>query len=102
MVELTKQDKCSGLLVKHKPSYIRWRDAGLREASLDIEGYYLKVDGTSEDRNLEQLYLYLSSSDVAVVIASWLKAILEKGSEWAKFNLKEELQSRGLKLGKKA
>lgn len=98
MVELTKQDKNSGLLVKHRPNFVRWKSAGLREASLDSEGYYLKVDGTSEDERVEQLYLFLSSSDVASVIAGWAKFILDKGSEWARFCLESELGSVGLKI----
>lgn len=66
----------------------------MREASLDIEGYYLKVDGEVENKEVEQLYLHLTASDVAVVVASWMKEILKNGSSWAKFNLKSELTER--------
>lgn len=99
MVGLTRQDKNSGLLVKHYPNFVRWKGASLREAWLDFEGYYLKVDGELEDEGtMEQLYLFLSSSDIALAIAGWIKAILSEGSEWAKFCLGSELSSVGLKI----
>lgn len=98
MKKETRQDRVSGLLVKHHPHFVRWKSAGLREASLDFEGYYLKVDGESESEKIEQLYLHLTSMDVAMVIVSWAKEILENGSKWAKFNLEIELAESGLKI----
>ena len=86
----------SGLLVKHiknnKPDFVRWKDAGLREASIDEEGFFIKVDGTIADgKRMEQLYLYLNIHNVTDVISGWKKAIRENGSELANFLLDEAL-----------
>ena len=65
----------TGALFKFREKFHRWKQAMLREASRDVEGYYLKVDGTNEKGEVEQLYLFLSELDVRQVIESWALAM---------------------------
>jgi len=68
----------TGALFKIRPQFHRWKNAMLREASKDVEGWYLKVDGTAEDGKVEQLYLFLTRFDVEEVIGSWEKLLSEE------------------------
>lgn len=100
---MTESRLTTGLLVKHygggTAKFIRWLTASLREAGLDGEGYYLKVDGMEEiSGKAEQLYLFLNESDVADVISQWKKIVDERGSRYAKFCLENELPDPMKKL----
>jgi len=61
----------SGALFKIKPKFHRWVRAGLREASKDVEGFYLKVDGRTEKGTIEQLFLFLDEFDARQVLEEW-------------------------------
>ena len=71
----------TGAIFKFREKLHRWKQAMLREASKDAEGYYLKVDGTNEKGQVEQLYLFLSEFDVKRVIRSWTIAVAQKENE---------------------
>lgn len=94
---MAKENKESGLLLKHSGIHgyenIRMRSLGLREASKDSEGYYIKADGENEDGNLDQIYLYLRGSDVVDVIQGWINSIRENGTDFEKWLLHDALQS---------
>lgn len=65
----------SGVLFKFKTGNKRWKNAFLREASKDQEGFYLKVDGRNQQNEGEQLFLYLDEDDVRRVLNGWVEQL---------------------------
>jgi len=81
----------TGALFKFKPAAHRWNHATLRDASRGYEGFYLKIDGHNQNRPVEQVYIYLSSSDVAEVIYGWVRALAESKDPQAQQDLVDAL-----------
>lgn len=94
---MTEERFQTGLLLKRGPrvGHVRWQSASLREAGIDSEGYYLKVDGCNEEGETDQLYLMLSEVDVTLVIAQWKKIVEEQGSPFARYHLRSALKEAG-------
>jgi len=69
----------------------RIRPAALRDASVDIEGHYLKVDlGDDAQGHPVQIYLYLNPYDVVRIVTEWGKCLEEE-------RMKEITDKRGLR-----
>jgi len=90
MVEELIEKNQSGILLKHKPDFIRWKTASLREAGKDSDGYYLKIDGLNENGETEQLYVMFLGMDVVDVILQWKKIVEEQGGDYEKWKLRQK------------
>ena len=74
----------TGALFKFKSKFHRWKQALLREASKDVEGYFIKVDGINENGEREQIYLFFNKFDVRRIIISWAEELRKSEMENSK------------------